>query len=110
MAPAELIRVEVCHSPAARQVERVSLELPAGTTLLEAVRRSGLAERWPQTIDAAHPDAGIWGRTATAQTPLRDGDRIELYRPLLVDPKEARRQRYRAQGERGRIRHSRSAR
>jgi putative ubiquitin-RnfH superfamily antitoxin RatB of RatAB toxin-antitoxin module len=107
--PVGQIEVEICHSPAPRCVERVRLQLPAGSTLRQAVHLSGLAQRCPGTINEQALDAGIWGRPAAADAVLRDGDRIELYRPLQVDPKEARRQRYRAQGERGRPRHSRSA-
>ena len=98
MATAEappLLRVEVAFSPRAGVVEIVELRLPAGSTLRDAVERSGLAAR-----DApAEPFAiGVWGRRCAPGDAVHDGDRVEIYRPLQVDPKEARRQRYRRDG------------
>jgi putative ubiquitin-RnfH superfamily antitoxin RatB of RatAB toxin-antitoxin module len=90
------LRVEVVYSPGAGAVDRTSLELPAPVTLAQALAASGLVERHPEV--QALP-AGIWGRLQPTDTPLRDRDRVEVYRPLLVDPKEARRLRYRRQGE-----------
>jgi uncharacterized protein len=72
--------------------EAVSLKVPAGATALDALRASGLLERHPE-IDLARQKLGIYGKVVSAQSPLRDGDRVELYRPLLVDAKEARRRR-----------------
>ena len=95
------ITVEVVYSPAPQTVDRVELKLAAGTTLLHAVRLSGLLTRHA-AIDPAVMAVGIWGRPASWSQSLAQGDRVELYRPLQVDPKEARRLRYRAQGERGR--------
>ncbi|MOA05008.1 Persistence and stress-resistance antitoxin PasI [compost metagenome] len=69
------------------------MRLPPGASLLDALRAVGLeASAWP---------AGIWGRRAERSQLLRDGDRVELYRSLLVDPKVARRQRFARQGARG---------
>jgi putative ubiquitin-RnfH superfamily antitoxin RatB of RatAB toxin-antitoxin module len=87
------MRVELVYCPAPHACDRVELELAEGATLTEALRASGLAER--HGLAAETLDAGIWGRVQPPQTVLRDGDRVELYRPLTVDPKEARRQRYR---------------
>jgi putative ubiquitin-RnfH superfamily antitoxin RatB of RatAB toxin-antitoxin module len=99
--PAALLPVRVCYSLAPRQIEQVDLLLPAGSSVQAAVSASGLAVRFASIrLDAL--DVGIWGRRVSADTLVRAGDRIELYRALTVDPKEARRQRYRAQGERGR--------
>ena len=58
---------------------------------IDAIEASGLCSR--HALDAAALKAGIWGRVQPPQTPLRDQDRVELYRPLRVDPKEARRRR-----------------
>jgi len=91
----ELLNIEVVYSPRAGAVERVALQLPVGATLQQAIQRSGLTERHPELAEAP---AGIWGRVQPGDTPLRDLDRVEVYRPLLVDPKEARRQRYKGQG------------
>jgi uncharacterized protein len=77
----------------------VALELGAGSVLADAVRASGLLSGLSaQAVDALQ--AGIWGKVAALDTPLRDGDRVELTRGLLVDPKEARRQRYKRDGVR----------
>lgn len=98
MASAELT-IEVVYAAAPHDVRQVSLRLREGSTLADALRASGLLEGLSSVqADALQP--GIWGRAAELQTPLRDGDRVELTRSLLVDPKEARRQRYRRDGVR----------
>jgi putative ubiquitin-RnfH superfamily antitoxin RatB of RatAB toxin-antitoxin module len=96
MAPAEggLLNIELVFSPAAGEVERLTLQLPAGSVLADAIRDSGLAERHPEVQGLP---TGIWGRLQAADALLHEGDRVEVYRPLTVDPKEARRLRYRAQ-------------
>lgn len=94
---AAAIAVEVAYSPAAGAVEVVALVLPAGATLAEAVQASALALR--HGLDAANLRCGIWGRACEPGTVLRERDRVEIYRPLQVDPKEARRQRYRRHRE-----------
>jgi uncharacterized protein len=91
----ELIDVAVVYALPDRQW-LVSLRMPQGTRVAEAIERSGLARQVPDDI-AALP-VGIFGRPSTRETELRDGDRVELYRPLLCDPKETRRKR--AQAER----------
>lgn len=101
MAPAEgaatpTITVEVCFSPRAGQVERVALTLAMGSTLAQALDASGLKARYPE-IDQL--ECGVWGRKAPLETVLRERDRVEVWRALLVDPKEARRQRYKGQGK-----------
>jgi putative ubiquitin-RnfH superfamily antitoxin RatB of RatAB toxin-antitoxin module len=94
MGPAEaaVLRVEVAYCPATGVVDRVVLQLHEGSCLQDAIDASGLCQR--HALDAASLKAGIWGRVQPLHTPLRDQDRVELYRPLLVDPKEARRLRY----------------
>ena len=96
--PARL-NVVVAYSPAAGQVDVVNLTLPEGATVLQALRESGLLERHPG-IDPASQKLGVWGKLRTPDDVLRDGDRVEVYRPLTVDPKEARRLRYRGHLER----------
>ena len=91
-AEAARLRIEVVYCAAPGQAELVALSLPAGSCLQDAVEASGLCTR--HALDAATLKAGIWGRLQTPQTLLRDQDRVELYRPLRVDPKEARRLRY----------------
>lgn len=90
MGDAEL-RVEVVYCPAARQVESVQLVLHQGARLLDALAASGLCER--HGFDPNTVRAGIWGRVQPPQALLRDLDRVELYRPLQIDPKQARRAR-----------------
>jgi uncharacterized protein len=95
MANAEL-RVSVVFSPRAGVVDEVQLLLPSGATVADAVLASGMPSRHPQFDLAALP-VGIWGAFCDRGDVLRDRDRVELYRPLRVDPKEARRQRDQAQ-------------
>jgi putative ubiquitin-RnfH superfamily antitoxin RatB of RatAB toxin-antitoxin module len=83
------IRATVVYARADRQwVVEVGLE--PGATLAEAVRRSGLLEQCPE-LGAAPPALGVCHRRLAPETAVRDGDRIEIYRPLQIDPKEARR-------------------
>ncbi|WP_372526873.1 RnfH family protein [Piscinibacter sp.] len=93
------LSVVVAYSPAAGQVDVTQLSLPPGATVLQAVRDSGLLERHPG-IDLASQKLGVWGKLRAPDDLLREGDRVEVYRPLLVDPKEARRQRYKSHRER----------
>jgi putative ubiquitin-RnfH superfamily antitoxin RatB of RatAB toxin-antitoxin module len=93
MAPAE-ITVELLYSPEARRIDQVHLKLTEGGTVAEALAASS----WFDMATFSMP-VGIWGRKVALSEPLRAGDRIEVYRGLSVDPKEARRQRYRAHGE-----------
>jgi uncharacterized protein len=69
----------------------ITLDLADGSTVADAVRASGLAER--AGIDALGAVCGIHGRRVGAETALRDGDRVDVTRPLQCDPKQARRNR-----------------
>ena len=71
--------------------------VPAGTTVEQAIRICGALEKYPG-IDLVTSKLGIFGKLARADTVLRDKDRIEIYRPLIADPKEVRRRRA-AQGK-----------
>lgn len=84
------IRVEVVHALPERQL-LLEVVVPLGTTAREAVERSGLAARLPG-FDAAKAAYGLFGKAVPATHPLRDGDRIDVLRPLRADPKEVRRQ------------------
>lgn len=68
------------------------MQLAPGTTIEQAVRDSGVLQRYPQ-IDLTTQKLGIFGKIRPADTVLRDGDRVEIYRPLQADPKETRRRR-----------------
>ena len=87
------LKVSVALALPGRQ-EVVALELPPGSTIADAIAAARLAERF-RGIDLAAFSTGIWSRPRTPQTPLRDGDRVELYRPLQADAKSARRARAR---------------
>jgi uncharacterized protein len=99
----ETIRVEVAYSPAPRQVDLQVFALPVGATAGQAVLAAGLPARYPG-FDLQQVTVAVWGRAVAPSAVLHEGDRLELCRGLTVDPKEARRVRYRAQGERGRRR------
>jgi putative ubiquitin-RnfH superfamily antitoxin RatB of RatAB toxin-antitoxin module len=92
----ESIVVEVAYGTAERQA-LIELEVPRGTSVMEAVLLSRIAEQFPE-IDIATARLGIFGRPVTPDTVLGDSDRVEIYRPLAIDPKEARRRRAKALG------------
>lgn len=92
-------RVTVAWSPGPRQVLEWTLDVPAGATARDAVLASGWHEASPGPEPSA-PELGVWGRRCGPEHVLREGDRVEVYRPLLVDPKVARRERFRKQGAR----------
>jgi uncharacterized protein len=87
--------IEVAYSPRSREVQIVALQLPLGSTVSEAVAASGLPGRHGLSIDQL--GCSVWGLRCNPQHALREGDRVELCRALTVDPKEARRQRYKGQ-------------
>ena len=87
-SPARLIRVEVVYATPAWQ-DLASVNLPAGAQAIAAVQASGLLERHPE-IDLALAKIGVFGKVVQPGAPLADGDRVEIYRPMAVDPKAAR--------------------
>jgi putative ubiquitin-RnfH superfamily antitoxin RatB of RatAB toxin-antitoxin module len=87
----ESITVEVAYALPERQ-ELVTLTLPVGTTAREAVARSGLPEAFPE-IDLTKNKLGVFAKPIKPDTALRDRDRVEIYRPLIADPKEVRQRR-----------------
>jgi uncharacterized protein len=84
-------RIEVVYATPGRQARYV-LELEAGATVGDAVARSGALAEFPE-IDLTRNRVGIYGRLVTLGARLGDGDRVEILRPLVADPKEARRRR-----------------
>ena len=86
-----LLEVEVVYATPGRQARYV-LHVKEGATLSDAIRASGVLEAFPE-IDLARNRVGIHGTLAKGAQVLREGDRVEIYRPLSVDPKEARRAR-----------------
>jgi len=93
-------RATVVYSPGPRQVREYAVTLQQGATLRDAVAKCGLLDEFAQ-LDLKQHTVGIWGRKATPGQRLRADDRVEIYRPLLVDPKVARRERFTRQGARG---------
>ena len=93
MSELERVRVEVAYAEPARQFLR-TLELPAGATVADAIAASNLAREYAIVVEAL--DVSIWSRVVDRLAPLQDGDRVELLRPLTIDPKDARRKRARA--------------
>jgi len=93
------LEVAVAYSPAPESVDLVHLQLPSGSTVADALRASGLLERHGLML-TDELVCGVWAKIHPLEHRLRDGDRVEVYRPLRVDPKEARRQRYRKEGKR----------
>ena len=88
---AETIAIEVVYALPEKQ-EVVAVHLPAGGTVAQAIEASGLLGKHPE-IDLAKNKLGIFSKLAKQDTALRDRDRVEIYRPLIADPKEVRKQR-----------------
>jgi len=86
----ETIEVEVAYARPERQLI-LTVEVPQGTTAVEAVRLSGIEEQFPE-IDLGRNRLGVFGKLCKPDRPLNAGDRVEIYRPLLVDPRTARRE------------------
>ena len=94
------LHITVMYSPAPRVVHERVLALSAGVTVVQALKQSGLLSECPE-IDLSQPEAFgvcIWGKKTSPNHVLRDLDRIEICRPLTVDPKVARRERFQKQG------------
>jgi putative ubiquitin-RnfH superfamily antitoxin RatB of RatAB toxin-antitoxin module len=86
------IAVEVVFCARPGHADSVTLRLPTAATVEDALRASGLVER--HALHWAELQVGVWSRRQPLQAPLRERDRVEIYRGLSVDPKEARRLRY----------------
>jgi len=93
------MQVCVVYAPKARQVHEVVLTLAEPCSVLVALRQSGLLQRFTE-LDKPGILLGVWGRQVGLTQMLRDQDRVEIYRPLRVDPKVARRERFVKQGAR----------
>jgi uncharacterized protein len=85
------LSIEVCYALANVQT-LIALRLPAGATVRDAIVASRIAERHPE-IDPATAKVGVYGKVKPLDAPLADHDRVEIYRPLIVDPKVARQRR-----------------
>ncbi|MDP2033482.1 MAG: RnfH family protein [Polaromonas sp.] len=91
------MNIVLVYSPAPRQAREWTLELPLGSTVAQAIESSGILLAFPE-LAASRPLVGIWGRKTSLKQLLQDQDRVEIYRPLRVDPKVARRERFSSQG------------
>ena len=91
MAEAEMINVEVCYAMTDKQ-DVVRVKLAVGANLEQALTASGLLAKYPE-IDVKKNKFGIWNKLSKLDAALRDKDRVEIYRPLIADPKEVRKQR-----------------
>jgi putative ubiquitin-RnfH superfamily antitoxin RatB of RatAB toxin-antitoxin module len=89
MAQGELLEVEIVYALPMRQTI-LTLNVAAGTTVIQAVAASGIARQHPE-IDMKSAVLGIFGKRVGPDTVLKPHDRVEIYRPLLIDPKTARR-------------------
>jgi hypothetical protein len=87
----ETIRVEITYALPHEQILK-SVEVAPGITAEQAIRQSGILEKHPE-IDLAKNKIGIFGKLAKPDSALRDKDRVEIYRPLIADPKEVRKKR-----------------
>lgn len=91
MSEQKTIRVEVAYALPDRQ-SIVPLTVPEGTTALAAAQQSGLSEQY-EGLSIEDAKLGIFGKAVAAKHVLKDGDRVEIYRPLIADPKEVRKAR-----------------
>lgn len=92
---ADLIGVEVAYATPEKQ-RLVELQVPPGTTVIEAIERSNIREEFPGMV-VDERAVGVFSRKVGPEYELQQGDRVEIYRPLIADPKEIRRQRAKGQ-------------
>ena len=86
-----MIDVEVVYALPHKQ-RLIALQVAPGTTVEQAIRQSGILDVFPE-IDLSQQDVGVWYRPCKLDRVLQQGDRVEIYRPLIADPKEVRRRR-----------------
>jgi putative ubiquitin-RnfH superfamily antitoxin RatB of RatAB toxin-antitoxin module len=85
------MNIGVCYAEAERQLW-VRLEVPDESTIQEAIELSGVLKQYPQ-IDLTTQKVGVFGKLAKLEAPIKEGDRIEIYRKITVDPKQVQRRR-----------------
>lgn len=86
----DLLNIEVVYALPAQQ-DVIHIQLPPGSTVQDAIAKSGILARHPE-IDFAQSKLGIFAKLVKPEALLRDRDRVEIYRPLIADPKEVRKQ------------------
>lgn len=89
MCMVDELRIEVCYGDRDEQLV-IALKVPVGTAVMQAIELSNILVKVPQ-IDLSNNPVGIFSRKVSLSQVLRDGDRVEIYRPLLIDPKQIRR-------------------
>lgn len=95
------VLITVVYSPASRQIFERAISVPGGSSVLAALQASGLLAQTPglqEQLARGTYSIGIWAMPVDLQAIVKTGDRIEICRPLLVDPKTARRERFKRQG------------
>jgi putative ubiquitin-RnfH superfamily antitoxin RatB of RatAB toxin-antitoxin module len=85
------MKIEITYALPERQ-ELMVVELPEGATVMQAIEASGLLQKYPEIDPGGVNKLGVFAKLAKADAVLRDRDRVEIYRPLIADPKEVRRQ------------------
>lgn len=85
------MKIEVIYALPDRQ-ELVTLDLPEGSTAMQAIEASGLLKKYPDIDPGGRNKLGVFAKLVKADALLRERDRVEIYRPLIADPKEVRRQ------------------
>ena len=97
-----VLNLTVCFSPAPRVVLEWPMQVPAGTSVQQAWLMASQMPQWPADVPASVWQGwtpGLWNHKCTWKQAVREGDRLELYRDLRVDPKMARRERFSSQGK-----------
>ncbi len=92
----ESLHITVVYSPVPRVLHEITLTLPAGARVSDALAACAQDARFEEAVVA--PQVGVWGKKAALNHVLTNLDRVEIYRPLRVDPKVARRERFKKQG------------
>jgi putative ubiquitin-RnfH superfamily antitoxin RatB of RatAB toxin-antitoxin module len=85
-----MVKVEVVHIDIASKIFQLQLNVEPGSTVADVLRKSGIKQQYPELDTLA---VGIFAKTVSRDTIVQSGDRLELYRELIIDPKESRRQR-----------------
>lgn len=85
------MKIEVIYALPDRQ-ELVTIDLPEGSTVIQAVEASGLLQKYPDIEPGGRNKLGVFAKLVKTDSVLRERDRVEIYRPLIADPKEVRRQ------------------
>jgi len=83
------MNIGVCYADSDRQLW-LRMEVPDGSSVEQAIRRSGILQRFPE-IDLTTQKVGVYGKLVKLDSPVKDGDRIEIYRPIIADPRTVRR-------------------